>query len=180
MPIGGPYHAPHLYSRNVVDELISPDCAAVMNHFHARQPIFSSTASFFVPGMSTVDLISQALAEVLMEQVHWDNAVQSLISSLAPSDTYCRILAIGSMTLGNSLASSLKAYHVDTSLDDYSSWTSCDSEQLSTSRSRISESKIAIIGMAGRYPNAANNEKLWEILEDGLDVHRKVRSLSHS
>ena len=111
-----------------------------------------------------------------MEQMRWDNTVESLIASLAPSDTHCRILAIGSTTLGNSLVSSLKAYHVDASLDDYSSWTSCDSEQLFVPRSSLSESKIAIIGMAGRYPNAANNEKLWDILKLGLDVHRKVRS----
>jgi iron transport multicopper oxidase len=28
--------------------------------------------------------------------------------------------------------------------------------------------------MAGRFPDAASHEKLWELLEKGLDVHREV------
>ncbi|KAK3685036.1 hypothetical protein B0T22DRAFT_409111, partial [Podospora appendiculata] len=34
--------------------------------------------------------------------------------------------------------------------------------------------KLAIVGMAGRFPDAASHEKLWELLEKGLDVHREV------
>jgi len=34
--------------------------------------------------------------------------------------------------------------------------------------------KLAIVGMAGRFPDAATHEKLWELLEKGLDVHREV------
>ena len=34
--------------------------------------------------------------------------------------------------------------------------------------------KLAIVGMAGRFPNAADHEKFWELLEAGLDVHKRV------
>ncbi|KAF4633175.1 hypothetical protein G7Y89_g4946 [Cudoniella acicularis] len=34
--------------------------------------------------------------------------------------------------------------------------------------------KLAIVGMAGRFPDAETHEKLWELLEKGLDVHREV------
>ena len=34
--------------------------------------------------------------------------------------------------------------------------------------------KLAIVGMAGRFPNAADHEKFWDLLEAGLDVHRRV------
>jgi acyl transferase domain-containing protein len=34
--------------------------------------------------------------------------------------------------------------------------------------------KLAIVGMAGRFPDAASHEKLWELLEKGLDVHREA------
>ncbi len=33
---------------------------------------------------------------------------------------------------------------------------------------------LAIVGMAGRFPDAASHEALWELLEKGLDVHREV------
>ena len=36
------------------------------------------------------------------------------------------------------------------------------------------KSKLAIVGMAGRFPDAADHEKLWQLLEAGLDVHREV------
>lgn len=36
------------------------------------------------------------------------------------------------------------------------------------------KTKLAIVGMAGRFPDAATHEKLWELLEKGLDVHRVV------
>ena len=37
--------------------------------------------------------------------------------------------------------------------------------------------KLAIVGMAGRFPNAADHEKFWDLLEAGLDVHKRVWSL---
>ncbi len=38
--------------------------------------------------------------------------------------------------------------------------------------------KLAVVGMAGRFPDAADHEKFWDILEAGQDVHRRVRLLS--
>ena len=35
--------------------------------------------------------------------------------------------------------------------------------------------KLAIVGMAGRFPNAADHEKFWDLLHAGLDVHKTVR-----
>ncbi|KAL8736780.1 MAG: hypothetical protein Q9166_000146 [cf. Caloplaca sp. 2 TL-2023] len=36
------------------------------------------------------------------------------------------------------------------------------------------KSKIAIVGMAGRFPSAADHERFWPLLEAGSDVHRKI------
>jgi monodictyphenone polyketide synthase len=37
------------------------------------------------------------------------------------------------------------------------------------------QSKIAIVGMSCRMPGGATDtEKFWELLESGLDVHRKI------
>ncbi|KAF2205779.1 ketoacyl-synt-domain-containing protein [Delitschia confertaspora ATCC 74209] len=39
----------------------------------------------------------------------------------------------------------------------------------------LAQSKIAIVGMSCRMPSGATNtEKFWKLLEDGLDVHRKI------
>src|SRR5213078_4998 len=36
------------------------------------------------------------------------------------------------------------------------------------------DAKIAIVGMSGRFPDAASHELFWDLLEKGLDVHRPV------
>lgn len=50
-----------------------------------------------------------------------------------------------------------------------------DLASLQRSSGTSKKSKIAVVGMAGRFPSAADHEKLWKLLEAGLDVHRKVR-----
>ena len=39
---------------------------------------------------------------------------------------------------------------------------------------KTDQSKIAIIGLSGRYPDAASPELFWDLLYKGLDVHREV------
>lgn len=38
-------------------------------------------------------------------------------------------------------------------------------------------SKIAIVGMSGRFPGANSTEAFWDLLRQGLDVHREVPPL---
>ncbi|KAK4692542.1 hypothetical protein P7C71_g4683, partial [Lecanoromycetidae sp. Uapishka_2] len=38
----------------------------------------------------------------------------------------------------------------------------------------MAESKIAIIGYSGRFPDAESNQKFWDLLHAGLDVHREI------
>ena len=39
---------------------------------------------------------------------------------------------------------------------------------------RPSRPPLAIVGMAGRFPDSDSHEELWELLKAGLDVHRSV------
>lgn len=39
---------------------------------------------------------------------------------------------------------------------------------------RPQDSKIAIVAMSGRFPDAANLDAFWDILNNGRDVHRQV------
>ena len=40
-----------------------------------------------------------------------------------------------------------------------------------------SRSKIAVIGLSGRYPSAEDNKEFWELLLQGRDVHKEAPSL---
>lgn len=87
---------------------------------------------------------------------------------------------MGPTALANSLVSSLKVGGgLKISLEDYVSWSSHNTIPRNTT-GYMKDSKIAIVGMAGRFPNAADHEAFWKLLEQGLDVHREVciRSVS--
>ena len=37
---------------------------------------------------------------------------------------------------------------------------------------------IAVVGMAGRFPNAQNVDELWKVLINGQDLHQMVSSFT--
>ena len=88
----------------------------------------------------------------------------------------CTIIPAGPAELGRSLISGLKRRNSSciASLDT-SMWISAaDATASSQPSGKLADSKIAIVGMSGRFPNAANHEKFWELLEKGTDTHKVI------
>jgi hypothetical protein len=84
---------------------------------------------------------------------------------------------MGPTALSNSLISALKVGGgLNLTLGDGVSWFSQNKIPKSVPGD-MRNAKIAIIGMAGRFPNAADHEAFWQLLEQGLDVHREVSIL---
>jgi hypothetical protein len=89
------------------------------------------------------------------------------------------VLAMGPTALSNSLISALKVGGgLNLTLEDGVSWFAQNKIPKSVPGD-LRNAKIAIVGMAGRFPNAADHEAFWQLLEQGLDVHREVCVLSH-
>ena len=87
----------------------------------------------------------------------------------------CKVFPVGSIDSARSLIASLKKRKSDyvTSLDD-SFWASTYTKASSQPSGKFADSNIAIVGMAGRFPNAANHELFWELLEKGTDTHKLI------
>ncbi|MDP1001412.1 hypothetical protein, partial [Klebsiella pneumoniae] len=65
-----------------------------------------------------------------------------------------KIFAIGVSNVANSLVSALKAGgQNDVTVSDYTSWAAAEEKSFG----RTQNDKVAIVGMAGRYPNAASH-----------------------
>lgn len=97
----------------------------------------------------------------------------SVCQARASSVEECHIIVCGPTKAQEQFALALKSdLQVPVSTYERPSPLSFDrrSESLRTSRKQ----KLAIVGMAGRFPDAADHEKFWDLLEAGLDVHRKV------
>jgi iterative type I PKS product template protein len=173
LPVFAPYHAPHLYKQADVERILQGTTAEVLKSSRPLALVHSASKGKCHAATSTAELMKLAITEILLEPVRWDNLLRECVSEItAAGSTECCILALGMTNLGNSLVSTLKSKcdRLKITLKDWTSW----SNNLEGSKGRTQNDKIAIIGMAGRFPSAASHEELWELLEKGLDVHREV------
>jgi iterative type I PKS product template protein len=172
IPIFAPYHAPQIYSQADIDRILDKDAARHFQQFRPLALVHSATHGKCHTATSTLDLFQLALSEILLEPVRWDNLLEDVVNQItAAGSGECVVSAIGVTNVANSLASALKAGgQSNVTIRDQALWSATTDE----SRGRTQNDKIAIVGMSGRFPGAANPEKLWELLEKGLDVHREV------
>ncbi|KAK6610575.1 Conidial yellow pigment biosynthesis polyketide synthase 2 [Botrytis cinerea] len=173
--IRGPYHAAHLYNPQDIERILSPSIVESLSKYSSVLPLVGTPAH--KESIPTVDLFRNSIMEILAEQVKWDRLVKLAVADVRGSEqTEVRVLAMGPTALGNSLVSGLKnAGSFKLSMEDHISY----SMQNTIPRGmvgRMSESKIAIVGMSGRFPNSADHEAFWALLEQGLDVHREIPS----
>lgn len=175
MPVHGPYHASHLYDDNDVEEILRPLASLKTEDYQPRIPVISTVSGARFVSSSTKDLLEQALVEILKAPLHWGRMVQASISEVIASERpKCSILEVGPSSAAKGLFSALKlGAKVEVSLEDQTMWMS-QAGVMDRSSGKWANSKIAIVGMAGRFPNAASLESFWELLEEGLDVHRRI------
>ncbi|KAF1839562.1 polyketide synthase [Decorospora gaudefroyi] len=172
IPVFAPYHAAHLYGQADIDRILDKDAIRHLQQFRPRALVHSANNGKCQTATSTLDLIRTALNEILVEPVRWDSLLSEIVSQVtSASSPTCSVSAIGVTSITNSLASALKnGGQSSISARDHSSWVPAAHD----SRGRTQNDKIAIVGMSGRFPGAASPEQLWELLEQGLDVHREV------
>lgn len=173
IPVYAPYHAPHIFGQADVDRILDGESSETLKKFRPLAMIHSAWNGKCYTATSTLDLMRNVLSEILLEPVRWDNLLEECVSQVTSfSNSQCTISAIGVTNVANSLASALKAGGQSSIVvRDHTSWAL---QNIESNKGRTQNDKIAIVGMAGRFPNAASHEKLWELLEKGLDVHREV------
>ena len=175
--VHGPYHASHLYSVDVVDEIIGATSRAAFGHSKVNLPVHSNVTGKPFAASSPNDLLEQCLTEILCKPLRWDRLLEEFSSgSMAPLNSACKIHTIGPSDLTSSLVSAVRSsgfFQIVT--NDHRSWLSRELS-IAPSTAKSPNSHIAIVGMAGRFPDAADHEQFWDLLEKGLDVHRTVPS----
>ena len=183
LSIHAPYHAPELYGRvNTLAIILGtrPSTSETINRYRPTGKLYSTTTGKHVVAETTLQLLDQVVHEILQETLRWDKLLAECVAEVDSSgDLNVTVLAFGPTSTAKSLVSALKnKTECQISPESSSDWLSIDSQIDNNKTREFRRSKIAIVGMAGRFPNASNHEKLWQILEDGMDVHREVRRLS--
>ncbi|KAJ6092090.1 Type I Polyketide synthases (Type I PKS) [Penicillium canescens] len=157
--IHGPYHASHLYSQFAIKQIVN---GLAIKKPEQSLSLFAGTGSSVEKG-NFATLLEAAVREVLLEPIRWTvilDELQTWIRNVDP--TSFTIVPIGT-TADQLIYSALK----QTPLTKF----------VHVSSENSKKSKLAIIGMSGRFPGAKDNQAFWDLLYQGLDVHKPAPAL---
>ncbi|MCJ1283716.1 hypothetical protein MMC26_003047 [Xylographa opegraphella] len=167
----GMVSAPHLYDIEVVRKIMHG--SRICEHMRTqspRIPMFSTADGerFFAP--TTNELLQQCLLEILTKPINFSNACNAILAELSRNEQ--SLFTLGSTSTVDEILSSINLS--DNAHELIFKDISPNKTEKTSRESKSSNSKIAIVGLAGRFPSAADSEILWELLQKGLDVHREV------
>ncbi|KAM5453561.1 Type I Iterative PKS [Microsporum audouinii] len=174
---GGLCHAAHIYTREDAKSVVSP--SALTPRFIPAIPVISTSSGLPFAASTAVDLFEQVIFEVMTKPIVWDNVIRGVVERATKSnarDVNIRVFhhSLPAQQLSSALTSS-NDLSVET--DDLLAWINTDIDHRNYSPGSFMQSKIAIVGMSCRMPGGATDtDKFWDLLEAGLDVHRKVPS----
>ncbi|KAK4152557.1 conidial yellow pigment biosynthesis polyketide synthase [Chaetomidium leptoderma] len=179
IPVHGPYHAPHLHSAIDIEKILGLDDPGVEDAFYKtrpRSPIMSCATGSWFPAADTKSLMLSIASTILNETLMFNKVLDGCLERARElEDKSCLILPVGPTQNAATLQNLLRDH---TDLDVVLRTPPPVSPESTAStvgnHGSSGKCKLAIVGMAGRFPDAASHEKLWELLEKGLDVHRVV------
>ena len=169
-----PYHAPRLYTRDSIVRILD-NLSSFNEVFHKRQwpsqrrTLIGAVSGQYYIASSRRDLLEQVLFNVLAEPIYWEKVLDGCKSNVTSSPNRNWVIRpFGPASAAQGLFATLKAQeNAGVRLDE--TFGKIRAEDAITKKF-----PIAIIGMAGRFPEANNHDALWKILEEGLDCHKVV------
>ncbi|KAJ5176832.1 Conidial yellow pigment biosynthesis polyketide synthase [Penicillium canariense] len=172
VPIHGPYHAMHLYDDRDISRIMESWPKETLAGYATQVPVLSSETGKPFDAGSLETLLKMSLEEILLRQLCWGKVIDSCSSALKSAASKCILFPISS-TATQSLYTSLKKAGISLEVDNSIGDVKKDPEATNSS-GRAEQSKIAIIGLSGRFPESQDTEAFWDLLYKGLDVHREV------
>ncbi|KAI1438414.1 polyketide synthase [Xylaria sp. CBS 124048] len=179
IPVYGPYHAPHLHGALDIEQMLGLNEDRVITALAGSKPrsgVMSCVTGRNFPETDTRSLLKAVVHEILNEPLYFHNALNGSIKE-ACNFKGSRILVIpygpthAASTLANILKSKTKLEVVLRPAPQVS--RESNAAQIGN-HGPSGKSKLAIVGMAGRFPDSESVEALWELLEKGIDAHRVV------
>ncbi|EED17890.1 conidial pigment polyketide synthase PksP/Alb1 [Talaromyces stipitatus ATCC 10500] len=172
--VHAPFHAPHLYGQEDVEWALNTTNHGSFKDYCSRIPVLSSTTGYEIAAESFEDLLRVAVEEILLKQLCWDKVLDGYSSIIKGSSvSTCTIFPVAT-SASSGLVSALKRAGISEVLLENTLSDSTKPGKFPSTTGRTEQSKIAIIGLSGRFPDAPSPEHFWDILYQGLDVHREV------
>lgn len=170
-----PYHAPHIFSATDVEQILQ-DVGSV-GDLSSKIPFISSSSSGSTLEDSCFrDLLYYAIESILVLPLDLRDAaanVQKTLKKASSTGQYI-LCPVATNVCPSFKASFSPELSKRVAIVDKIMESIADAGSKSSNAVKPSDAKIAIIGMSGRFPEAANVEEFWDLLYQGLDVHRRV------
>ncbi|KAI3398674.1 hypothetical protein diail_8713, partial [Diaporthe ilicicola] len=123
-------------------------------------------------------LLRQIMEEILTERVRWDliiDTISNQLKRLKPQST--ELVSIQPSHYNQKLLESWRSELPDTSVSEFAMVPAAMDLAVGGSPSKDTRSsKIAVVGMACRFPGADSTDEFWDRLMKGQDMHRPVPS----
>lgn len=173
---GGLAHAGHIYTEEHVERVVRP--GRLDEVLRPRVPVFPASGSEPFLGETATGLFRDIVRDILTRTIRWDSVVQRIRKQASRSEAASEYLVYTFRTSlpGRELVDTLNedSEHPVAKTRDMVAWVQKPSAIPRGPRGS-QQSKIAVVGMSCRLPSGATDtEKFWQILEKGLDVHRKI------
>ena len=170
LDIFGPFHAAHLYSDIDVEEIVQSIAETNSSSVSPLIRVISGVTETSLHDQGMDQFLRQVVGDILIRPLSLDQVLSAVVLEVTDSGKEsCKISSVGPSKALPSLVSALRAgTEAEVSVGEQLGLTKPVSDPSGTSV------KIAVVGMSGRFPNADNLESLWSLLEQGLDVHRRV------
>ncbi|KAF2475265.1 polyketide synthetase PksP [Lindgomyces ingoldianus] len=172
VPVNGLFHAPHLYCTADVERISRPRSRSFKNRPQLI-PVFSNESGAQTYAKSFEKLLISSLSEILEKQLRWDAIMEGLLATTCAHESSTWVIypfASGSV---QGLATAI-GRAPSTTAEIQKTFAQSQQSEETNAESRSAKGKIAIIGFSGRFPDADNNEAFWQLLMNGLDVHREI------
>lgn len=174
LPIYAPYHSAQINSNIKLEETLGLQNSSLSSTLSSSMPRFPVISGGTLCNMNQncKELLLCAVQELLTEPLNFQKVLNDCITSAQIyKGSRCQIIPFGPVSATQALTNALNSQKgIDAVLHSIPNRKKANTQNIGSS----TREKLAIVGMAGRFPDAASHEKLWELLEQGLAVHREV------
>ncbi|KAJ5794563.1 polyketide synthase [Penicillium paradoxum] len=169
-----PFHAPHLYDESNVEEIlqtISSDRTESQFCRIAVQTSRGQTSPGSDSPVTLASLLRVALEEILLQPLRLDTISEGVAEEMVNRGTgTCTIVPVATPTAQTFLNVMKMAGIEDATIDGLMNGLNIPEISMVSESGHMGNSKLAIVGYSGRYPDANNNEAFWQLLEEARDV----------
>jgi naphtho-gamma-pyrone polyketide synthase len=175
LTIESPYHAPHLYGPEDINEIVGGFHDEVLHTYRPRMSIISASSGEPIAAKNFHDLLLHVVSDTLIEPIRWDGILSFVSEQFLPMESKraCTVYPISSGVAHLLISKLNKCTNLEITIND-SMNTGVTASQNSRATGKFEQSKIAIVGYSGRFPESANSDEFWDLLRDGRDVHRTI------